>query len=649
MVTHRLRELNWEVLVADESFTVSTNAEESQMLERRSRQHIIALPNQLQREMLARGGIGGVALKPWEKLVPHRSLPAMPKLATEKASAGLGSAAKSTSMDASGQAGMKGSISEDTYDRDSDWPFESPDGDEEESAERDLPTDVEGRAERGLPTALASASLPTIVPHVPPLALPMLTPQRTPKPAPLQFSQVKHRVPAATEYSPSPRAELDYAQAARSGPRRHASMGGKQFQFDSPGTLATLATLGEGSRPRDTQTYAQSMRLLWLAAGMKNLDVILVILRTDREVLEVCSMISDMLPMIERSRKRTWSRPPQLIVSMQDDSLLQLMNINPKPLVIGPGLALPRLICEVRYCVQPAPPISWHTSLRWPSSQSGAALALTLRLPPASVARMPARAILTLQGYAPSDCDCHRRACNPHARTCTQAHIFAVCSRAMLAGCSQVLHPSAHYTGTFESSPLDTMDAVSEISDLMMSGETSRARRRSMEASPRRSHATPVPAMATSPRRSSCSAAKGSMEAAPPRRGPLASRTNKSKLPVAGAVSAPTTPGGTMASAPAPSARASLKSWAAGLMQAAHASAAPPPFGSSGTLSAEAGAESGYSPRYQSVSGTSTPRGSDFGDTPAGTPGTGDVPPALWRARSARRDGERFPGPMDLL
>jgi hypothetical protein len=336
-VTHRLRELNWEVLVADESFTVSTSAAESQLLERRSRQHIIALPNQLQREMLARGGAGGVALKPWEKLVPHRSLPVMPKLAPTKPSREVLSP-KSASMDTSAPAIMVSSISENTPSRDTGQlsPLQASTG------------NFEDRAERGMMTPCAGEGLPSTVPHVPPLALRTPIPLRSPRPAPLQLSHGKQRAPAASDSSSR---ELDYTQAAKSGPRRGASMGGKQSEL--PGTLATLATLGEGSRPRDTQTYAQSMRLLWLAAGMKNLDVILVILRTDREVLEVCSMISDMLPMIERSRKRTWSRPPQLIVSMQDDTLLQLMNINPKPLVIGPSLALPRLICEVRCLSRP--------------------------------------------------------------------------------------------------------------------------------------------------------------------------------------------------------------------------------------------------------------------------------------------------------
>jgi len=70
---------------------------------------------------------------------------------------------------------------------------------------------------------------------------------------------------------------------------------------------------------------------------MKNLDVIVVVLKTDREALEVVRMITEMLPMMERSRKRTWSRPPQLIVSLQDESLLNQMRIEPRPLVIGPS------------------------------------------------------------------------------------------------------------------------------------------------------------------------------------------------------------------------------------------------------------------------------------------------------------------------
>jgi hypothetical protein len=147
-----------------------------------------------------------------------------------------------------------------------------------------------------------------------------------------------------------------------------------------------------------------------------------------------------------------------------------------------------------------------------------------------------------------------------------------------------------------------------------------------------------VPAVTTSPRRSSAAASKGTVEGAPLRRGPFASRSNKAKLPFPGEGAA-TTPQAQATPAPAPTAGAHLSAWAAGLRHPSHASAAPLPISTSGTLSPEAGPGCGCSPRYTSVSGTSTPR--DFDWTP-GT-GDGDIPPALWRARSARLDGERSP------
>jgi len=45
------------------------------------------------------------------------------------------------------------------------------------------------------------------------------------------------------------------------------------------------------------------MRLLWLAASMKNLDVILVLLPTDSECLEVCHLISEAMPLVEQARR----------------------------------------------------------------------------------------------------------------------------------------------------------------------------------------------------------------------------------------------------------------------------------------------------------------------------------------------------------
>jgi len=91
------------------------------------------------------------------------------------------------------------------------------------------------------------------------------------------------------------------------------------------------------------------MRLLWLAASMKNLDVILVLLPTDSECLEVCHLISEAMPLVEQARRQRWSKPPQVIVSLRDDAAAAKLtaSLTPPPLVVGPTLALPRLICEV--------------------------------------------------------------------------------------------------------------------------------------------------------------------------------------------------------------------------------------------------------------------------------------------------------------
>mmetsp|Transcript_42586 Transcript_42586/g.141674 ORF Transcript_42586/g.141674 Transcript_42586/m.141674 type:complete len:296 (-) Transcript_42586:442-1329(-) len=91
------------------------------------------------------------------------------------------------------------------------------------------------------------------------------------------------------------------------------------------------------------------MRLLWLAASMKNLDVILVLLPTDGECLEVCHLISEAMPLVEQARRQRWSKPPQVIVSLRDDAAAAKLtaSLTPPPLVVGPTLALPRLICEV--------------------------------------------------------------------------------------------------------------------------------------------------------------------------------------------------------------------------------------------------------------------------------------------------------------
>ena len=114
---------------------------------------------------------------------------------------------------------------------------------------------------------------------------------------------------------------------------------------------------------------------------MKNLDVILVLLPTDGECLEVCHLISEAMPLVEQARRdcprlpdiargrprfdcprlpetvslveqarrQRWSKPPQVIVSLRDDAAAAKLtaSLTPPPLVVGPTLALPRLICEV--------------------------------------------------------------------------------------------------------------------------------------------------------------------------------------------------------------------------------------------------------------------------------------------------------------
>jgi len=56
---------------------------------------------------------------------------------------------------------------------------------------------------------------------------------------------------------------LDYSRAAKRVSRRGASMGARTFA--SPEVVAALAGISsEAERRRDPQTYAQSMRLLWL-------------------------------------------------------------------------------------------------------------------------------------------------------------------------------------------------------------------------------------------------------------------------------------------------------------------------------------------------------------------------------------------------
>jgi len=92
--------------------------------------------------------------------------------------------------------------------------------------------------------------------------------------------------------------------------------------------------------------YARSMRLLWLAASMKNFDVVIAVLPTDGENIALLRLIHDMLPLLLAVRKHGGA-PPQVLVQLDDPAMLTGLQLHPKPLVIPKLIVLPSLICEI--------------------------------------------------------------------------------------------------------------------------------------------------------------------------------------------------------------------------------------------------------------------------------------------------------------
>jgi len=96
----------------------------------------------------------------------------------------------------------------------------------------------------------------------------------------------------------------------------------------------------------DPDSFGQGMRLLWHAACMKNLDVIVVLL-PDPQCINICQLVHDMLPLLQAVRKADASEVPQLVCSLSNPALLRGRDLTPAPLVIAAERALSSLVAEV--------------------------------------------------------------------------------------------------------------------------------------------------------------------------------------------------------------------------------------------------------------------------------------------------------------
>jgi len=93
--------------------------------------------------------------------------------------------------------------------------------------------------------------------------------------------------------------------------------------------------------------YARSMRLLWVFASMKNIDVIVVLLPTDAECVQMCELIAEMLPLVKAVRKLELLEMPQVVVSLTNGDLVEDIDLDPPPLVISQPTSLQALVCEI--------------------------------------------------------------------------------------------------------------------------------------------------------------------------------------------------------------------------------------------------------------------------------------------------------------
>ena len=92
---------------------------------------------------------------------------------------------------------------------------------------------------------------------------------------------------------------------------------------------------------------------------MKSLNVVVCLLPTDDENLELCELVGDLAPMLHEAQMSTLP-PPQVVLSLAsaDDADGLLHHLEPPPLVIPRDVTLASLLCEVLH-----PEAHWTGSL----------------------------------------------------------------------------------------------------------------------------------------------------------------------------------------------------------------------------------------------------------------------------------------------
>lgn len=117
--------------------------------------------------------------------------------------------------------------------------------------------------------------------------------------------------------------------------RRRARLSRAEMAFDMMQAPAVPSMPQEVDD--DPVRYAQCMRLLWLAASMKSFDVVVCLLPADYDNIEMCQLVSDMVPMLQYTRKRDPS-PPQVVVALHHpaEAAEDLLELTPVSGLLSP-------------------------------------------------------------------------------------------------------------------------------------------------------------------------------------------------------------------------------------------------------------------------------------------------------------------------
>jgi len=129
-------------------------------------------------------------------------------------------------------------------------------------------------------------------------------------------------------------------------------------EFASQPVCPPLVVPAESSVSTREDGSTLGLRLVKAAVGMKNIDVIIVLLPNDQDCYEMCELISGALPLIQNVRRLSDLQMPQVVVALEDPTALNDVVLAKPPLIINKSNVFLPLLTEILH-----PTAHWTGSL----------------------------------------------------------------------------------------------------------------------------------------------------------------------------------------------------------------------------------------------------------------------------------------------